>query len=130
MNGEIVTWNAERYFGFIQSLELSENLFFHGSALLIAPGSAVAVGAAVEFQKDHDRTGRPRAVNIRMIDREQRAVPAEPTALDRSRRAARRDGTGCGHTAEPTSYDRARRRHESILTAMQSWLPGSRSMKL
>jgi cold shock CspA family protein len=67
MKGEIVTWNAERYFGFIQSSELSENLFFHGSALLIAPGSAVAVGDAVEFSRDHDRTGRPRAVNIRML---------------------------------------------------------------
>jgi cold shock CspA family protein len=56
-------------FGFIKSPELSENLFFHGSALLIAPGSTVAVGDAVEFTQDHDRTGRPRAVNIRVIDR-------------------------------------------------------------
>jgi hypothetical protein len=55
--------------------------FFHGSALLIAPGSVVAVGAGVEFTRDHDRTGRPRAVNIRMIDRGQQAVPADRPAL-------------------------------------------------
>jgi cold shock CspA family protein len=65
MKGEIVTWNAERYFGFIGSPELSGNLFFHGGALLIAPGSVVAIGEPVEFQEDHDRTGRPRAVNVR-----------------------------------------------------------------
>jgi cold shock CspA family protein len=86
--GKIVTWNAEKFYGFVGSPGLSENIFFHGSALLIAPGSTVAVGDQVEFQKDHDRNGRPRAVNIRIIDDRQSPptdLPLPPAREDRRR---------------------------------------------
>lgn len=77
MKGVIASWNAERYFGFISSSELKNgNLFFHGSAILFAPDT-VAVGNAVEFTPDHDRTGRPRAINVRVIDLE-RQTQGEP----------------------------------------------------
>ena len=67
MKGTIITWNGERYFGFVQSLEFKDGLFFHGSSVLEPPGTELAKGIAVEFQTDHDRTGRPRAINVRVV---------------------------------------------------------------
>jgi Winged helix-turn helix len=55
-----------------------------------------ATGDLVEFRTDHDRTGRPRAVNIQMIGRGASSAPAEPRALlgpgdRRDRRRERRE---------------------------------------
>lgn len=101
MNGTIVTWNPERYFGFIQSPESKENLFFHGSSVVEPPGTELTKGMAVEFQTDHDCTGRPRAINLRVLNSGSRPS-AKPTAH-------RRDGRQRYETAVMSPRQRAER---------------------
>jgi cold shock CspA family protein len=108
-------FNPDKNYGFIRPetahpASRDANLFVHGSAVLEAPGIGLQKGDTVEFQTDHDRTGRPRAVNVRLIkpDRQRyptrhltaeqppeprpyfqrgdaRRVYVEPAALDRDR---------------------------------------------
>jgi cold shock CspA family protein len=113
MNGTIVTWNPERYFGFIQSPGSKENLFFHGSSVLEPPGTELVKGMAVEFQTDHDRTGRPRAINLRVVGQvfSEETRPAALT-LDRQRHREfrdRRDGRGRYETTAMSPRQRAER---------------------
>jgi cold shock CspA family protein len=113
MKGTIITWNGERYFGFVQSLEFKDGLFFHGSSVLEPPGTELAKGIAVEFQTDHDRTGRPRAINVRVVGQVS-SEETRPAALDRDRHRHRefrdrRDERQRYETAVMTPRERAER---------------------
>jgi cold shock CspA family protein len=68
-------WNSEKNYGFVRPetahpASREDNLFFHGSSVLEAPGIDLKKGDAVEFQMDHDRTGRPRAINLKLVEPE------------------------------------------------------------
>jgi cold shock CspA family protein len=97
VKGTVVHFNFEKYYGFIQpeSAQLSKesNLFFHASFVLGQDAALIKEGVEVEFTSDHDRTGRPRAVDVRVIDRGQIA-PADlplPPREDSRRRERRRE---------------------------------------
>jgi CspA family cold shock protein len=65
MRGTLVEWIKERGFGFVSPEDGGADLFCHASSL--EDGLEVATGSLVEFDEGVARSGKPCAVNVRVI---------------------------------------------------------------
>ena len=76
--GRIESWNDERGFGFVVQNATGSKVFVHISAFANRSQRPV-VGARVTYEVGHDERGRPRAVDVRFVDRkiigERKAAP-------------------------------------------------------
>jgi cold shock CspA family protein len=77
--GRIETWDDQRGFGFVVQNGTGKKAFVHISALADR-GRRPVVGALLTYEVGNDERGRPRAIEVRFVDRttgrERRAGPA------------------------------------------------------
>ena len=66
MNGTIKLISTERGYGFIQP-DRGRDIFFHVTELANRTLDTIAVGEHVEFELSKDRSGRPAAVDVRVV---------------------------------------------------------------
>lgn len=80
LQGRIETWNDQRGFGFVVQNATGAKAFLHISALA-ERGRRPVVGALVTYEVGRDERGRPRALDVRFVERvrararERRSVP-------------------------------------------------------
>lgn len=60
MQGEVAFFKSQKNFGFIESEEMDDDVFFHVSEI---EGDSISEGTAVEFDQEESDKG-PRAVNV------------------------------------------------------------------
>lgn len=79
LQGRIESWNDERGFGFVVQNATGSKAFVHISAFA-RRHRRPAVGALVTYEVGRDERGRPRAVDVRFVERkrvrERKLVPA------------------------------------------------------
>jgi cold shock protein len=70
VTGKVVLWNEARGFGFVRPDNGEADVFVHVSAAREGGIEELAVGDKLEFLIERDeRTGKPRAVDIRPVPR-------------------------------------------------------------
>lgn len=68
LQGRIETWNDQRGFGFVVQNSTGKKAFVHISALADRSRRPV-VGALVTYEEGSDERGRPKAIEVRFVDR-------------------------------------------------------------
>jgi cold shock CspA family protein len=68
LQGRIETWNDQRGFGFVVQNGTGAKAFIHISAL-VDRGRRPVVGALVTYALGSDERGRPKAVDVRYVER-------------------------------------------------------------
>jgi cold shock CspA family protein len=79
LQGRIESWNDQRGCGFVVQNATGRKAFVHISAL-VERHRRLAAGALVTYEEGTDERGRPRAVNVRFVERtaarERKSTPA------------------------------------------------------
>ena len=79
--GTIKRLIIDRGFGFIQTEEQEEDLFFHRNELQDVQFADLREGQEVEFEKSRGRDGRPAAIKVRLAEAPRKG-PGEGTGGD------------------------------------------------
>ena len=63
MKGTVKLWKSEKSFGFIETDDMEDDVFFHVSEL---EGDSIDEGAEVEFDQEEGDRG-PKAANVTLV---------------------------------------------------------------
>lgn len=90
MQGKVVSWTLQKYYGFIEIKDSNKHVFFPGKSVLLPPGETVAIGDLVEFDLVPDRRhpNKPElAANVKILKRAMDGVRGEREGRPRYFRA-------------------------------------------